>query len=145
MCYPDSLLRGISGKFVDSEGILSGEAFQLDSVRKDGFCEISIAWYDEPAAFDILMKQKSERTDEIQFKYGAAEIERKALDIYMKPHVLANQFKYEKKPTAENPYHGNLLVLNELTPAMKKIIKVKLAALGNVNIHPNPYCAVESE
>lgn len=139
MCYPDKILRGISGKFVDEDGILSGEAFQLDDVREDGFCEISITWYENQESFDILMRQKKEGTEEIQFKYGAAEINRVDLDVYMKPHILNGYFKYERKPVAGNPYHGNFLVANRIDKAKKRLIKARLATLGNVLIHSNPF------
>ena len=139
MDYPDKVLRGISGNFINDDGILDGEAFQLDPVRYDGYCEISITWLDEPKAFDVLMKQKSATTNEIQFIYGAAEIDRLHLDTYMKPHIINKQFDYERRPTKDNPYHGNFLVLDSLEKSMKKMIKQRLALLGNAIIHSNPY------
>ena len=139
MSYPDKLLRGISGNYITKDGILDGEAFQLDSAREDGFCEISITWFDGPEALTILMRQISSRTNKIQFKNGAAEIDRNDLDYYMKPHIIANHFNYERKPTEDNPYHGNILVLDSLDIGMKRLIKQRLAFLGNTVIHPNPY------
>ena len=145
MDYPDKVLRGISGKFIGLDGILDGEAFQLDDAREDGFCEISVTWYDEPKAFEVLMLQKKETTQEIQFIYGAAEINRHDLDNYMKPHVLAGQFSYERSPTPDNIYHGNFLVLDSLDKGKKKFIKNKLAMLGNPVIHPNPFVQENKE
>lgn len=144
MDYPDKVLRGISGKFINSDGILDGEAFQLDKAREDGLCEISVTWLDEPKAFDVLMLQRSSTTNEIQFVHGAAEINRADLDAYMKPHTLANQFSYERRPTSDNPYHGNFLVLDALDKGMKKLIKQRLAMLGNAVIRPNPYVEKQS-
>ena len=44
--YPQKMLRGISSKNFIVEGILTEDVFNLDPVREDGYCEISVTWYD---------------------------------------------------------------------------------------------------
>ena len=44
--YPPKMLRGISSKNFILEGALTEETFNLDPVREDGFCKISVTWYD---------------------------------------------------------------------------------------------------
>lgn len=77
--YPDKMLRGISSFDFIQDGIITEEVFSMDPARYDGYCEISITWYENDEAFDILMMQMSERREELQFKAGAAELDRKEL------------------------------------------------------------------
>ena len=46
--YPDKMLRGISSFAFIEEGILRDDAFNLDPVREDGYCEISSFWGSRP-------------------------------------------------------------------------------------------------
>lgn len=125
--YPQKMLRGISSKNFIIEGILTEDVFNLDPVREDGYCEISVTWYDNQEAFDVIMSQKSDRRDEIQFQAGAAELDRVEIATKMKAHFLSENLSYERRPTANNRYHGNLLVKNNLSKQMKRLIKCGLA------------------
>ena len=136
--YPEKMLRGISSfKFIEG-GILTDAVFELDPVRDDGYCEISITWYENQEAFDILMSQVSIRREELQFKAGAAELDRIELTKKMENHFLESNIKYERKPSSTNKYHGNLLVKNDLSKQMKRLIKCGFATLANETIYPNP-------
>lgn len=66
--YPQKMLRGISSKNFIVEGILTEDVFNLDPVREDGYCEISVTWYDNQEAFDVIMSQKSDRLTRYSFK-----------------------------------------------------------------------------
>lgn len=55
-------------------------------MREDGYCEISVTWYDNQDAFNVIMAQKSDRRDEIQFKAGVAELDRIEIATKMKAH-----------------------------------------------------------
>lgn len=135
--YPDKMLRGIStNKFVIG-GVVTDEAFNLDPAREDGFCEISVTWYDEPEALNVLMTQRKS-TGEIQFSAGAVEIDRSDLNEKMKVHFLESRLSYERKPTYNNKYHGNILVNNNIDKQMKRLIKFGLATIAGGNIYKNP-------
>lgn len=136
--YPDKMLRGISSFDFIQDGIITEEVFSMDPARYDGYCEISITWYENDEAFNILMMQMSERREELQFKAGAAELDRKELKRKMKNHFIASNLKYEKRPTLNNKYHGNLLVKNSLSKRVKKLIKYGLATLADENKYKNP-------
>ena len=136
--YPQKLLRGISSKNFILEGVLTEDVFNLDPVREDGYCEISVTWYDNQEAFDVIMSQRSDRRDEIQFQGGVAELDRIEIVTKMKPHFLSENLNYERRPTDNNQYHGNLLVKNSLSKQMKRLIKCGLATLANEKIYPNP-------
>ena len=56
----------------------------------------------------------------------------------MKAQFLAGNLNYERRPTLNNQYHGNLLVKNSLSRQMKRLIKCGLATLANDKIYPNP-------
>ena len=96
--YPQKMLRGISSKNFIVEGILTEDVFNLDPVREDGYCEISVTWYDNQEAFDVIMSQKSDRRDEIQFQAGAAELDRVEIVTKMKVHFLSKNLSYERRP-----------------------------------------------
>ena len=136
--YPDKKLRGISSFAFIEEGILRDDAFNLDPVREDGYCEISVTWYDNQDAFDVIMAQMSDRRNELQFKAGAAELDRAELIRKMKMHFITSNMKYERRPTSTNKYHGNVLVKNSLDKKIKRLIKCGLATLANETIYPNP-------
>lgn len=136
--YPQKMLRGISSNDFIVEGILTEEAFMLDPVREDGYCEISVTWYDNQDAFNVIMSQKSERRGEIQFQAGAAELDRVEITTKMKAHFLSQNLGYERRPTLNNYYHGNLLVKNSISKQMKRLIRCGLATLANDKIYPNP-------
>lgn len=136
--YPEKMLRGISTPDYIVGGVLTEEAFNLDPVREDGYCEISVTWYDNREAFDTIMAQVSARREEIQFKGGAAELDRAEVVSKMKPHFLASNLGYERRPSSTNKYHGNLLVKDSLPKQMKRLIKCGLATLANDKIYPNP-------
>ena len=110
----------------------------MDPVREDGYCEISVTWYDNQEAFDVIMSQKSDRRDEIQFQAGAAELDRVEIVTKMKVHFLSKNLSYERRPTANNQYHGNLLVKNSLSKQIKRLIKCGLATFANNKIYTNP-------
>lgn len=117
---------------------LTEETFNLDPVREDGFCEISVTWYDNQDAFDVIMSQKSERRNEIQFQGGAAELDRIELTTKMKMHFLAGRLNYERRPTSNNQYHGNLLIKDNIPKQLKRLIKFGLTTLAADKIYPNP-------
>lgn len=134
--YPDRFFRGINPVFCEY-GYLLPEAFQLDPVREDGYCEVSITWDDEPEAFRVIASQKKD-DGSIQFKGGIAEIERKELDQKLEAQIRIKNLAYERRPTTNNKYHGNLLILNALDKTRKTMIKSQLALLG-AKILPNPF------
>lgn len=136
--YPQKLLRGISSKNFIIGGILTEDVFSLDPVRDDGYCEISVTWFDSQDAFDTIMSQRSDKRDEIQFQAGAAELDRLEITTKMKAQFLSGNLNYERSPTFNNKYHGNLLVKNSLSRQMKRLIKCGLATFANNKIYPNP-------
>lgn len=136
--YPDKMLRGISTPAFYRDSVVMEEAFHLDPVREDGYHEISITWYDNQEAFDTIMNQKRNNTNEIQFVVGVAELDRLELKMHMKVHFLAQRLAYERRPTKSNKYHGNLLVKTGLDKQMNRIIKSGLATLACNIVYPNP-------
>ena len=84
------------------------------------------------------MKQFSEKRQELQFKAGAAELDRADLTRILKIHFIGKNLKYERRPTKSNKYHGNILVKDNLNKQIKRIIKCSLSSLATEIIYPNP-------
>lgn len=136
--YPDSFFRGITSAAM-KDGYLLPESFQLDGGRDDQFEEISITWNDDEKAFVVIASQINERSGEIQFSSGISKIERLNFESKMKPQIIAQNISYERRPTYNNRYHGNLLVKKELPRHIKNMIKSQLALIAQDCILNNPY------
>lgn len=110
MTYPDKMIRGISSKdFIDAEGRTSLSLFQFsDNIRKDGFAEVSINWYDEESALDCAMNQCKE-DGSYQFKVGVAILPRSWIDSLMLQPTGKGILDYERNILPNNSFHGNLL------------------------------------
>lgn len=142
--YPEEFYRGVSSpNEVTQEGYLMSGAFKFPnydgaSREDDGFCELSINWNDDEKALEILLEQHKPFKEEKQFKAGYCMINRMSLDLMFKPYIDDGCFSYERRPVEENldedvqanPYHGNLLMLNELDRNTKKNIQHSLATLA---------------
>lgn len=132
MNYPEKLIRGIaSNDYIDSEGRLSSAAFQFEASRNhEKTDEASITWYDNEEALNIAWNQKSSFREGIQFKAGVAILSRKMLDVVIhRPNVM-NALDYERRPTQDNPYHGNLLMKQGLSNGIKRSIIGALAMMS---------------
>jgi hypothetical protein len=120
--YSEEIIRGIKNNdFLDEEGKPNTNLFLFLNDKKkraDGNKEESISWKDKEEAIDILLRQKN-KDDTFQFKSGVAILCRHEFDRIIKRE---NRLSYERASTAENPYHGNML-LKSTTPkhVMSKI------------------------
>jgi hypothetical protein len=131
VAYPDKFIRGISNPdFIDENGRASAALFQFrDMNREDEFFESSINWYDEEEALQLIMEQRKENDDSnFQFKGGAAVILRCDADRIKENSLYRSVFSYERSPTAENKYHGNLLRKDkELGKSIQQVVSASLA------------------
>lgn len=142
--YPEEFYRGVSSlENVTKEGYVMAGAFKFDnydgnSRGDDGFCELSINWNDNEDAKKILLEQHKPFKEEKQFKAGYCIVKRAYVDQMLKPYISKGHFSYERRPVEENlsediqanPYHGNLLVHNDLDKNAKKNIQHSLATLA---------------
>lgn len=142
--FPKEFYRGISSpNDITKEGYIMAAVFKFDKYDEiarndDGFCELSINWNDDEGALTTLLRQHKPHKEEKQFKGGYCKISKSAMDLIFKPYIDGEQFKYERRPIlgncdadiSPNPYHGNLLMLNELDKNIKKNIQHTLATLA---------------
>lgn len=142
--YPEELYRGVSSiNDITKEGYVMAGAFKFDnydgdSRGNDGFCELSINWNDDENAIKVLLEQHKPFKEEKQFKAGYCKLKRSYIDLMLKQYIDDNRFKYERKPIEakpeedvhSNPYHGNLLMVNDLDKNAKKNIQHSLATLA---------------
>jgi hypothetical protein len=125
MCYPDKLLKGIPRNCITQEGFPSSEIFHFkrenSPEREDGFIENSINWNDDENALKFTLSQKK-KDGSIQFESGVAVILKNELDRLKKLPLFKPFFDYERNSLLDNPYHGNLLLREEISkPTMKAI------------------------
>lgn len=136
--FPEELYRGVSSSNdITKEGYIMAGAFKFDNYdgdlrNNDGFCELSINWNDDAGALSVLLNQHKPFRDEKQFKAGYCKIQKAYVDLVLKQYINDGYFTYERSPITENaeedipsnPYHGNLLMLNELDKNTKKIYSI---------------------
>jgi len=127
-CLPNKLLRGVSADGIDGEGRATAQLFRFHpSKDRDNFEEASINWYDNDEAMTILMSQKKEGTDTIQFPFGVAVMSLERLDEVIR--LSGEELSYERDPIIGNPYHGNILQKSGLQQARKRLLAASLALL----------------
>jgi hypothetical protein len=147
--YPERLIRGIPNKTYLDEETVSAHLFYFNkmaeskkednqSMREDGFYEESINWYDNEKSLQILLQQTKlvKENSEIQFKAGAAILNRRELDHIRNRHILINKYTYERKAIEGNVYHGNLLCHSDISTKMMKMVAQAIALLCVEEIVP---------
>lgn len=73
--YPSHYWRGIANKDFICDFRLNAAAFQFDdTIREDGFKELSINWNDSDEALITVLSQKK-ANGKLQFSVGAAKLE----------------------------------------------------------------------
>jgi hypothetical protein len=110
--YPEKFIRGVSNpSFVDKIGRASADIFQFtDMNRKDGFFEVSINWYDDEDARNLIWEQRKLKDESrYQFKGGIAIINRSVVDELILDDLFKDVVQYERSPIEGNKYHGNIL------------------------------------
>lgn len=128
--FPEKLLRGISSSdFVDDEGRATAALFQFDkSERSDGFDEVSVNWYDNMDALDILLNQRKKSGEDYQFRIGVAVLCRNWLDELIRRPNNKNAIDYERDPIEDvNPHHGNILRKASLPNGVKSMLASNIA------------------
>jgi len=110
--YPEKALRGISSKeFLAEDGTAKHTLFQFSKNPReiDGYYDLSINWLDDDGAIAVVMDQKKNDGDEVQFKAGAVVIQRDYLDdLKCRPNSSEELF-YERRSLPNNRYHGNIV------------------------------------
>lgn len=144
--YPEEFLRGVPN---DSEQCITPEGYPMqgvfkfddyDSERKDGFQELSINWLDDENAVTVLLNQINTRKNVPQFQGGYCRLERAkiaSLQAYLDGFLF-----YERRPIkadekigiSENPYHGNILMKQNISKHLKNNIQATLALLAGAVI-----------
>lgn len=142
--FPNEFYRGVSTKDqITSQGYAMAAAFQFPQYDgafrgDDGYCEVSINWNDSDNALNVLLNQRKEGTDEVQFKIGYLKLSRMILHNVMKCYMDDSIFAYERRPVQptesngfyDNPYHGNLLLKNNVDKNIRKNIQHTLATIA---------------
>ncbi|NQS97962.1 MAG: hypothetical protein HQ591_05870 [candidate division Zixibacteria bacterium] len=128
--YPDNCLKGIPNRdFLFGDGTIATHLFYFESedAREDGWKEQSINWEDDESAIDFTLNQKKD--GDLQFKAGIAILPRKAIDRINRSPMVNGVLSYERKRTENNhnPYHGNILLKNDVIKSKMKQIAASLA------------------
>ncbi len=133
MDYSDELIRGVPNDAFLEDGLPKSELFKNfdeNSEREDDYLELSINWYDNENALQLVHTQKK-ANGEIQFKSGGAVISRKDLDDLCKKPLVKGKLTYERRIVEGNEYHGNLLLQNDVNKTKRNIIASGLALCVN--------------
>ena len=134
MEYPDQCIRGIvSPDWLITNDVASSAMYTFKvGDRKDGWTESSINWRDDEKAVDLALNLKND-DGELRYKIGIAILPRSVLDMIRKNRGFSDLFDYERAPTEDNSYHGNLLLLKEMNPQLKKSVRSELAFRSEIH------------
>lgn len=112
-----------------SDGIVTAAAFQFDESPKhvkNGWMAQSIWWEDHETVVDIMFQHKKD--NEFQFKVGVARMPRESLHYLNRLMALKNIISYDREPTNDIPYHGNLLLSVKSKSAQRKLAAANFAS-----------------
>lgn len=129
MSFPDNCIRGIPNEgFLLDERRVGAHLFYFDRkyARDDGWVEHSINWEDTDSVIKFTLNQRKENGT-IQFKAGVVIIPRCELDKLKRRPAVGGVFSYERKRLEDNPNHGNLLLRDNVSKPIKKMIAAGLA------------------
>lgn len=140
---PDRCIRGIPNENCLLEGSLSEGnpiarltlyPFPKERCRDDGWIAESINWMFDVKAIDFTFKQMKE-DGKLQFSVGIAILSLIELNKIKRKH--RNFFYYEKDPTKDNHYHGNLLLKADIKKERKRMICDVLANNSEIKLRKN--------
>ncbi len=132
--YPSHYWRGIANKDFICDFRLNAAAFQFDdTIREDGFKELSINWNDSDEALITVLSQKK-ANGKLQFSVGAAKLELSKTKQFLSAYIEREEFNYERRPIEGNEYHGNLLVKASIDKRTRALVSHTLALIADTNI-----------
>lgn len=129
MTFPEKYIRGIFNKGdLKEDGSIGAHIFYFISrpLRDDGYQELSINWNDDDEAIDFTLNQKKEN-GELQFKAGIAILPREHIDYMNTLSTINELLSYERRSMEKNPYHGNLLLSDDVSKPRMKLIAATIA------------------
>lgn len=138
MEFPEQCIRGIvSPDWLIKDDVASSSMFTFKvGDRKDGWTEASINWVDDEEVIDFTLKQKN-LDRELKYKIGVAILPRSDLDMIRRTRGFTGFFSYERAPTEDNSYHGNLLLKNNIDTRLKKMVRFELAFRSQIHRREN--------
>jgi len=136
MSFPDNCIKGIpNSQYLVADGSVASHLFYFkrEHTRNDGWIEQSINWEDNSSVARFTLDQRKEN-GEIQFKAGVAVVPRDEIDrIRRRPTITSNILSYERQHSTNNPYHGNILLQEDVPNlTMKKIAAGLALAVSNI-------------
>jgi hypothetical protein len=132
MRFPDNCLRGIpNDQHLLDEGRVAPHLFHFkpeQSARTDGWIEQSINWEDDSSVVEFTLNQRKEN-GELQFRAGVAIISRSEIDRFNGRPAISGVLSYERQRLENNPFHGNLLLREDIPKVTMKMIAAGIACL----------------
>ena len=127
--YPEEFLRGVlndtfllhneSGNVYVSSTFFKDKTGYSESMKKPGYMEMSINWYDEEDALKHL-KEQLDNNGRKQYLSGVAVFSRIALDSLCRNPAFDGRVSYNRDELPNNKFHGNLLVKKEIIDGKDK-------------------------
>ena len=128
MDYPENIIKGIPNNSFFKDGEIGTHLFYFELhrdvqlTRDDGMIEQSINWVDDDSVIELTLNQRRTSDNDLQFKAGVAILSRSKIDELKKFQRVEGLLAYERSPLDGNPYHGNLLLPEEVPKA--KMIQI---------------------
>ncbi|MEW6348867.1 MAG: hypothetical protein AB1646_07365 [Thermodesulfobacteriota bacterium] len=109
--------------------------------------EASINWEDDDTVIGFTLdrrkeddqgegEDRQERRDEFQFKVGVALIPTECLDSVRRNPTTRRLLSYERARLPNNPYHGNILLLQTVEKKTRVQIAGTIASFAEIILRP---------
>ncbi|MHA1290505.1 MAG: hypothetical protein ACTSPB_24240 [Candidatus Thorarchaeota archaeon] len=100
--------------------------FERKTNHNHGRWENSINWKDDVSAIEFTLNQRRD-DGELQFRGGVAVIPRIQLDNANSLSGVEGKLSYERDELPDNPYHGNLLLTQDVPKIKMKMVAAYIA------------------
>lgn len=140
--FPENCLRGVfsSKHIVKETGGVSFEVFipntKTSENREDRGEEVSINWEDDESVLEFTLNCRKEN-GYFLFPNGAVKLKHKYINRINTLPTMENPISCERREIKDNPYHGNIVYREGLTPKVKKMIAYYLAVHASSVISRN--------
>jgi len=127
--FPGNCIKGIPNDsfLIDSRTVAPHLFhFKEEHARQDGWLEQSVNWEDDDLAVEFTLDQTKE-SGERQFKGGVAVLSRCEIDRLNRRPAVNGILSYDRQPSRDNPYHGNILLRANVPKPTRKMVAAGLA------------------
>ena len=137
MPFAEDFIKGIPHEqYLLEEGGVATHLFGFKSStgRNDNKLEQSINWNDDDQAINFTLNQTKE-DGSIQFRHGVVTVPLEEIERLNNRPYIKDMISCERSFVEGNPYHGNLLIPDNVSKPTRNLVSAGLALAVSKIIH----------